>query len=230
MSALPVAALGSVFSAEQYRLGMRWWLGVPLLASLAGSPCPGCTMPVDAAGDHFLCCKRNNFADRHDAVQDALFNILSGTGHAVSKEVPLQHALDSHLRPADLLVPTWHEGKPLAIDVTVVHGWTLAAASVARPQPRDNWRPFLRRKEERKHAKYDEPCAREGWHFAPAGFGTWGGVGPEGSKIISRMLKRAVTAETPEHRGVALRGLQERIGVALFRQVWRLLEAKNLIC
>ena len=93
--------------------------------------------------------------------------------------------------------------------------------------PRDNWRPFLRRKEGEKHAKYDGPCAADGWHFSAIAFGTWGGWGPEGAKVFSRILKRCTTWEDPAARGVALRRHYESIGVALFRQVWRLLEAKN---
>jgi hypothetical protein len=183
---------------------------------------------VDPEGDHFLCCKRNNFAERHDAVQDTIFSILSSSGQAVAKEVELQHSQDSHLRPADLLLPTGQGGKPTAIDVTVIHGWTSAASPAM--QPRDNWRPFLRRKEDQKHAKYDDACAREGWNFAAMAFGTWGGMGPEGAKVLSRIVKRATASDTPEGKGAAQSLLRERIGVALLRQVWKLLGAKSLIC
>jgi hypothetical protein len=59
--------------------------------------------------------------------------------------------------------------------------------------------------------------------------GTWGGLGPEGAKVLSRILKRTTAWEEPSERGVAQRLNTERIGVALFRQVFKLLEAKNYL-
>ena len=84
MSARPSAAAGTVFPLEDYTLGIRWWLGAPLID--APGTCPGCSLPVETTGDHFLCCKRINFATRHDAVQDALFTILSSAGQSVQKD------------------------------------------------------------------------------------------------------------------------------------------------
>ena len=91
------------------------------------------------------------------------------------------------------------------------------------------WRPFLRRKELEKHAKYDGPCRADGWHFSAAAFGTWGGVGPEGAKILARLLKRVASGEDGREAGLAQRRATEALGVALFREIWSLLEAKNFI-
>jgi hypothetical protein len=180
-------------------------------------------------GDHLLCCRRINFATRHDAVQDALFSILSATGQSVAKEVPLQHSADSQARPADLLLAAWQGGKPTAVDVTITHGWNAAASTSSAPIPRDNWRPYLRRREEAKHSKYDIPCAQESWSFSALAMGTWGGLGPEGAKVLSRILKRTTAWEEPQNKGVAQRLHTERIGVALCRQVFKLLDAKNFL-
>ena len=150
-------------------------------------------------------------------------------GPQVQREVALPSAQDAHLRPADLLIPNWHGGRPTALDVTVVHGWVGAAASSTQAVPRDNWRPFLRRKEEEKHAKYDVPCTSEGWHFQAAAFGTWGGLGPEGAKVLSRILTRVASGEDSTETGLAQRRATEQLGVALFREVWALLEAKNFV-
>ena len=227
MTTLPNRSEDSVFTSEEYCLGLKWWLGVPIIQT--ATTCPGCNEAVDTTGDHFLCCRRNNFANRHDAVQDAIFNILSRAGQSVAKEVTLRHTPDTLLRPADLLIDTWHEGKPTAIDVTVSHGWSVGNRSSQNNQPRDNWRPFLRKKEDLKHAKYDTPCTREGWHFLAVSLGTWGGIGPEGAKTLSRIVKRATAWETAEGKGIAQRLLYESVGVALFRQVWQLLSAKNKV-
>ena len=140
-------------------------------------PCTGCQSSQDRWGDHLLCCPRNNFSQRHNAVQDALFNALSSTHCGVQKEVALPDPRDSHLRPADLLLANWQNGRPTAVDVTVSHGWSQASRNSLLT--REKWRAFLKRKEAGKHDKYSSPCERAGWHFIPMAFGTWGGTGPE---------------------------------------------------
>jgi hypothetical protein len=162
-------------------------------------------------------------------VRDALFSILASSGQAVQREVALPSCADSHLRPADLLLDNWHAGRPSALDVTVVHGWGAAPASSNAAVTRDNWRPFLRHKEADKHQKYDGPCAAEGWHFMAAAFGTWGGLGPEGAKVLSRITKRATAWDGADARGASSRLHYEAVGVALFREIFRLLEARNRI-
>ena len=92
---------------------------------------------------------------------------------------------------------------------------------------RDNWRPYLRRREEAKHQKYDVPCTREGWNFAAFAVGSWGGLGPETAKVFSRMLKRSTAWEGPNDKGTTQRAQKELVGVALFQQIFRLLRAKN---
>ena len=78
---------------------------------------------MDAYGDHLVCCRRNNFSRRHNAVQDALGGLLHEAGQGWSKEVPLPDPLDANLRPADLLIKCWTEGKDTTVDLTVSHGW-----------------------------------------------------------------------------------------------------------
>ena len=142
----------------------------------------------------------------------------------------MENSEDGSLRPADLLLSTWYAGNPTAIDVTVSHGWGASQSSSSSPPPRDNWRPFLRRKEDLKHAKYDDACSKEGWHFSALAIGTWGGLGPEGAKVLSRIVKRCSAWESAETKGLTQRSLNEMIGVALFRQIWRLLSKKNDLC
>ena len=227
MTVLPSVGTGGIFTPEEYQLGLRWWLGAALITS-DNPRCDGCGQSVDPFGDHLMCCPRNDLAPRHAAVRDALFNTLASSGQSVQREVELPSCADAHLRPADLLLPHWHAGSPVALDVTVVHGWTGTLAtegSVAR----ENWRPFLRNKEREKHRKYDAPCAGEGWHFMAAAFGTWGGLGPEGAKILGRLMKRATSGEDAEARGASLRRQFEAVGVPLFREIFRLLEGRNRI-
>ena len=138
--------------------------------------------------------------------------------------MPLREGVAPDLRPADILLQAWTDGSPCAVDITVTHGW--AASERGRPA-RDNWRPFLRKREERKHVKYDGPCRESGWTFAAMAFGTWGGHGPEAARLLARMVKRACAAVEPEERPQRSRELLQSVGLALMRQIWRLLSGRN---
>jgi hypothetical protein len=224
MSALPTAANHTIIPSEDYILGIKWWLGLQIVQD-AQQKCPGCTAQVDPFGDHLMCCKRNNFALRHNSVQDALFTILSTTGQGVQKEVPLPNAADSHLRPADLLLSSWQDGKPTALDVTVCHGWQQGEQS----SNRERWRTFLKRKEAAKHQKYDVPCSNSGWSFTTVALGTWGGLGPESAKLLSRIVKRASAWQEGELRTMKQSELYQSISLSLARQLWKLLQVKHLM-
>jgi len=191
MKATPSAPLHTLIPSEEYTLGLKWWLGAPILPDAERlGPCPGCLRPVDPFGDHLVCCARNNYTHRHAAVQEALANILVGSGQGFEREVAIPGQPEGDLRPADLLLRAWQDGKPTAVDLTVCHGWQESErGSVSR----ERWRAFLRRKEEGKHAKYDAPCRQAGWGFLALGMGTWGGLGPEGAKLVHRLVKRAAS-------------------------------------
>jgi hypothetical protein len=61
MAATPSNNSHTTFSSEEYTLGLKWWLGLPVLNDVS-QPCTGCNQPLDKEGDHLLCCRRNDFA------------------------------------------------------------------------------------------------------------------------------------------------------------------------
>jgi hypothetical protein len=223
MAATPSNNSLTTFSSEEYTLGLKWWLGLPVLEDVS-QPCTGCGQPLDQEGDHLLCCRRNNFSARHNAVQDALFQTLSNSGHRVQKEVSLPTARDSHLRPADLLLDCWSEGKPTALDVTVCHGWQAAEHTATR----ERWRSFLKRREDAKKQKYNVPCQQAGWGFTPFALGTWGGMGPETAKTLSRVAKRASSWQQGAERETKQAEIYQNVAIALLREVFHLLQPKHV--
>ena len=226
MAITPSQALRTIIPSSRYRLGLRWWLGVPVVLSEAS--CPGCTAKVDAFGDHLLCCARINFQARHAAMQEGLANLLAEAGQGVAREVPLPVPADSphaRLRPADLLLRAWSNGVDTAVDLTISHGWQATESS--GPVSRERWRSFLTRKEREKHAKYDGACESVGWRFLAMALGTWGGVGPEGVKILHRALKRSAGWLEGEPRAARQEELRLNFGYVLMSQIWDMLEAKN---
>ena len=226
MSVKPSQPLQTLIPPDQYRLGLRWWLGLPLVeapTSGASVRCVGCDGDVDIFGDHLLCCRRNNFQKRHTAVQEAIANMLTDCGQGFSLEVPVPNTTDASLRPADILLRTWSSGMDTAVDLTVVHGWQQQE----RLATKERWRAFLRTKEEQKHKKYDGVCDRAGWKMLAMAFGTWGGMGPEGTHLLQRLVRRAAGWFEEDLRSVKQFEVRCSVGLALSRQVWKLLENKQ---
>ena len=209
-------------------MGLKWWLGLPLFDLAEGTVCPGCTAAVGEHGDHLVCCVRNNYSRRHNAVQEALGGLLQEAGQGWGKEVPLPDPLDAAIRPADMLIKCWTEGKDTAVDLTLSHGWQVAERSDG-PAGRERWRSFLRKKERKKHERYDACCLRAGWGFQAMAFGTWGGLGPEAGKVLHRITQRAAGWQEGDLRSSLQEQGRQVVAVALTRQVWRLLDGKNLL-
>jgi hypothetical protein len=226
MTTAPSTALHTTIQSDQYRLGLKWWLGMPLILD-ADEPmrCSGCQQACDRYGDHLLCCRRNNFNNRHAAVQECLSGILTESGQGHTREVRIPNVPDSQCRPADLLLRAWDNGTDTAMDLTICHGWQTSEQTTA--VKRDMWRQFLCRKEKDKHQKYDALCRQAQWSFRALAFGTWGGVGPEAAKSLHRILKRAAGWQEGDLRAARQEELRQALGLTLMRHVWRLLESKN---
>ena len=101
---------------------------------------------MDSYRDHLLLCPRINYSKRHAAVQEALACILSTAGQGFAREVALPHT--PNLRPADLLLRSYQDGKDTAVDLTISHGWQVSEQAVGR----ERWRTFLRKKEALKES------------------------------------------------------------------------------
>ena len=186
-------------------------------------------------GDHLLCCLRNNYTKRHAAVQEALVSCLVECGQGVEKEKALPEEFQPpgrRLRPADLLLRQWESGRDVAIDLTISHGWSLGEQARGAPGElvtRERWRTFLCRREADKHAQYDAACARASWSFKAMSFGTWGGLGPEGAKVLHRIVKRAAGWLEGDLRASRQEEIRYTIGLTLMRHVWEHLAGKNYL-
>ena len=232
MSVPPSIPLRTFLPPEQYRLGLRWWLGLPLIPTDLDSPvqCPGCGQPADTFGDHVICCQHNDFTQRHRAVVTALHSALVSSGQGVALEQRVPGAV-ADLRPADLLLLRCSEGKDVAIDVTVRHGW---AKSEHHPDSqervaRERWRSFLCRQETRKHEKYDDVCEDAGWAFKAFAMGTWGGLGPEAAYVLRRISQRTGGWFEGSLRAARAEEVRLQVGLALMRGILDLLYHKNYL-
>ena len=153
----------SIIGPDEYRLGLRWMLGLPILRPNGeDATCPACGLVVDVFGDHLLCCRRNNFYGRHFAVQESFAAMAQAGGQPFVREAPLtkenRETQGAALRPADLLFRAWQGGKDTAVDVTVVH--PLQAREI--PWTKEKAAAFLKQAETRKvSTKYRVACDQE---------------------------------------------------------------------
>ena len=100
---------GGLIRPEEYRLGLRWHLGLPVLAE--ETVCPACGQVCDTLGDHLVCCRRNNYYGRHFAVQESLAAMATAGGQSFIREAPLVKMMAQssgpEVRLADLLLRAW---------------------------------------------------------------------------------------------------------------------------
>ena len=130
LNVVPSPSLGLHLQDREYRCCLLYWLGVPLHSN--PFPCPKCRGVADVMGDHQVGCGGNgDRISRHNAIRDVLFSAAQSAALAPSKETP-GFVPNSLARPADILLPNWHQGRPAFVDVHVIsplQQLTLAEAS-----------------------------------------------------------------------------------------------------
>jgi hypothetical protein len=150
----PAPALGNACPPSQFRLLLRWFLGMPILEEeLAGKPCPLCGDPVDIFGDHAVSCDKGNKYRRHFAIQDWLIHLLQSHGIACARERMIDPA--SRLRPADIFIPNWSIEGDMALDVTIRHPLPPSLFPATISSAND----LLQRADTDKRALYIKRCA-----------------------------------------------------------------------
>jgi hypothetical protein len=222
MSVIPHRALRTDIEDSDYRLLLRWWMGLPILPTGRTLPaCPLCGDPVDAFGDHFVCCEKNGITQRHHALRDAIFDVLARGAIPAAKEVVSAH----RNRPADILLVAWERGRDVAVDVTVTH----PLAPSCYPLVLQRVGQHCRRAETNKVTAEAEMCREVGWGFMPAAFTPWGGSGPTARSLLYEIGRLATAALEGWPKQRRLREIQETISLTLARATVRQLRLRNRV-
>jgi len=220
--ALPLGGLSQTLDPRPYRLGLRYRLGLPVYSKI--SLCPRCqTTRLDSLGDHAVHCPNNpGFKARHDGVRDTLASLFYEGGIQVVKEAPVSFLTEqnlSSLRPADLLIPGWINGKPTCVDVVGVSPFVQGHNGAYLGESN------LSRSVQAKLSKHQAKCEENHHAFVPFGFDTFGGFAPEAIRMITR-LQRSLTQEMQTRDGVASRYAWRRLSFSIFRGVALQLNAR----
>ena len=129
-----------------------------------------------------MSCLSGATTRRHNIVRDELFSLAKACGFNVRREV----SLPGGLRPADLLLSEGgHGGRPLAIDVSVVH-----------PAADDISLKCILEIEKRKMMRYHGLCAAHGWEFAPFVLTSYGAFGASALRVLEGWVERSPAVAT----------------------------------
>uniref|UniRef100_A0A1X7TH43 Uncharacterized protein n=1 Tax=Amphimedon queenslandica TaxID=400682 RepID=A0A1X7TH43_AMPQE len=165
--ALPSPSLGLHFLDLEFKTCLRYWLGITLFSS--DIVCPLYTRACDSLGDHSVACGGNGDRIlRHNTLRDVLFTAAQAAALSPRREVP-SIVPGSYSRPADLYLPNWSQGKPAAMDVTVISSLQPQRVSQAAISQGS----ALLYAEERKNIVHFEDCKRVGVSFLPLAVEVW---------------------------------------------------------
>ena len=222
LQALPNKALRTEIPDTEFRLLLRWWLGLPILPVGVTLPgCPLCRGSIDPFGDHFVCCEQNGSTQRHNAFRDAFHTMCVRYGVAVEKEAECL----AGRRPADILLINWSRGQHVAVDFVCSHPMGLAQ----HPLVADNAKKHCNLAEARKVQTDGPPCEAKGWGFSPFALSTWGGLGTSAKGVLFEVTKRATADMRGWPKTRALLEIREGLSVTLMRQVARQLSVKGRV-
>ena len=177
------------FSNEEFSSLVRYRLGINVFdeSSFPGE-CPKCFQRQNAFGDHCVTCRKGTLHGRHNDIVSTLHHLAQQGAFAPQKEPP-NLLNNSEMRPADVYIPVWTGGQPLAIDVSVTS--PLAESYIRKASEEIGAAASIRA--ELKRDKYTDICAEHGMQFAPFILETFGGIDKDAVDIICK-LSRAIAS------------------------------------
>ena len=171
-------------SSQEFTIAICRQLRLPLYDAV--SVCPSCKNTLlDTFGDHSIVCSASGDRIwRHNAVRDQVFHTCKAAH--LSPQIESRVNFTSQHRPADVLLPNWSCGRPLAIDVTITS--PLQSSIVANAATTKGF--AARNAEERKMSASEPSCFDAGVDFQPLAFETSSGVSVSSLPFLKTLLKR----------------------------------------
>lgn len=213
LDALPTKA--NSFSDKGLAALINFRLGTPVLASapLAGERCSRCRAVLTPDGAHAAICAAGDYTrnTKHAVVRDALAEIARDSGVLARIEVTLPMD-DSDQRPADVFLPSFIDGRAVALDASIVSPHVaniLGEAAVHKGAA-------AARQEAEKVRRYHAHCQALSVEYRPAVLEIYGGWGEEGLRVLKLLARRYATMHKVEH-SVAIQRLVQRVAIAMMR-------------
>ena len=230
----PSEDFGTLLEGELFRCAAKRRVRMKLCPVAA--PCPLCGDALDSYMDHALTCScGGDRTVRHNAVCKVGGDTFRHLGMQPTLEKPgllpnmderegnaggeKKHSDRSDRRPADIWVPWWDGGKPLAVDVAITSG--LAGGWIRRIVHNPSGPADFYEEHKRQDRDTEEKCHRQGLNLLPfiveAHSGT---LGADAKKLV-RDLGRKSAARNGLDVGSAVSEISMRIQATLHRETAR---------
>ena len=211
LNGVPSEALGLRLQDREFRVSLRYWLGVPLHSSPYS--CPECHATADEFGDHRVGCGGNgDRIYRHNAVRDVLYTAAQSAALAPTREatgvVP-----DSLSRPVDIFLPTWRHGHSAALDVHIISPLQQSTVNAAAFNPGHALKVGVRR----KLNAHLNACRSSGVHFLPIVAEALGGLGQDTVQLVRSLGKSIAQQAFCQEATTPTSQLFHRLAIALWR-------------
>jgi hypothetical protein len=199
-----------LWSSDEWQTLLRWRLGLPMGLT---EFCAFCGSAQDDYGDHALCCKSNGVYGRHNALRDAVADLLRECGCECCTDIPLP---GSTLVPADIFTPSFPGEAAMALDTSVVHplqpsqsaNATVYAGAAAQKREAD------------KVVYYSDHCSRRSWGFTAFVGETTGAWGQAAQRCV-RALARAKSLRSGEDAQEVAHAMWDSVSRAVASSVAR---------
>lgn len=217
LTATPSRELNQSFAPAEFRTLVRWWLGEPVYS--ADRTCPACSSPCLRDGYHALVCAHGGSRiHRHHSISNVLVDFLRSAHLS-----PTRETLVGEWR-ADVFIPHWNVGQPLALDVAVTHPLQTSHKPCAEDEPvAGQWAHAYALAHKEPLRPRVEAC---GVSFAPMVVEVYGAWDPNALGVLSAFAQRFAGHQQAQI-GAARRVLFSRLSVSLMRQNARMILARH---
>jgi hypothetical protein len=182
LRALPTSSMKK-FSDLNWRIGVRFRLGLRLTPVDIPHICPLCSTFIQDVGGHAFTCNYvdlvNHRTNRHNQLRDVIIGALSSWGFPTEKEPKIQSG--SKLR-GDVEVIQFSD--TTILDVSVIHPSVVGTQQNLRPSAATKVR------ERSKLKKYERLCQSMDKKAQPFVFQSYGGLGEKALEFLSQLKHR----------------------------------------
>ena len=213
LSAAPIPALGLHLSSNEFRVALKYRLGVKLYEN--ERKCPFCKSgTLDVMGDHAVSYHgHGDMISCHNRIRDKIISACSGS---LLSPISEQKSLlpDNNSRPGDIFLPVWNNGQPAALDVTITS--PLQSGLIINASEKSGF--ALSAAEDRKYEQYAQNCSEVGIQFIPLAFETFGGFSETVRKTLKLIANLADNRHSqPAGLSVAFSRLSQSVSVTAIR-------------
>jgi hypothetical protein len=195
--ATPAKALGLAVDPAEFKCELRARLCMP--ETTADRWCPLCDAVADVQGHHArMCSAGGDRVLRHNSLRNFIFRFAARAGLHPELEKPgllvpaRPDDVDAALRrPADIYLPSWVNGSPIALDFAVTAPQRQETLADAARNPLAAAVAYSNHK--RAYLDTEAACQASGVGFQPMVVETTGAWSPEASKVLWLLAKAEAT-------------------------------------